>query len=115
MIPAIYLAAMIVSSAPMTTEASWYGYECTEHPMANGQPFDPQAYTAASWDYPLGTVLRVTDRENGLPVYVTVTDRGPAKRLVAEGRRLDLSMAAFMVLRDVRSGTARVSVEAIER
>lgn len=105
------LLAAVIAASPMQTEASWYGEAHNGQLMANGHPFDPHAYTCASWDYPLGTVLRVTDLVTGLPVYVEVTDRGPARRLYDAGRRIDLSMAAFMVIRDARVGLAQVSIE----
>jgi len=88
--------------------ASWYGEELRGRPMANGKPFDPDAFTTASWDHPLGTRLRVT-ASNGNTVTVVVTDRGPAKRLLAQGRVLDLSKAAFTKLADPRVGIVSLS------
>jgi len=41
-------------------------------------------------------------------VIVTVTDRGPAKRLYNKGRRLDLSRAAFQKLSPLSAGLIRV-------
>jgi rare lipoprotein A len=71
--------------------ASWYGKQHQGHKMANGQRFDRHKLTAASWDFPLGTVIRVVNLKNGESVVVTVTDRGPNHRL---HRILDLSEAA---------------------
>ena len=87
--------------------ASWYGAAFAGKPMANGQPFDPQGFTCASWDYPLGTRLWVRNKANGKTVEVTVTDRGPAKRL---HRILDLSEAAFSALADPKLGVITVEV-----
>jgi len=92
---------------PIELVASWYGWELAGKPMANGQPFDPTALTCASWSYPLGTRLRVTHGTN--TVTVVVTDRGPAKRLLAT-RQIDLSLAAFKKLADPRDGLTRVTV-----
>ncbi|HEY5914382.1 MAG TPA: septal ring lytic transglycosylase RlpA family protein, partial [Verrucomicrobiae bacterium] len=82
--------------------ASWYGEEHRGGLMANGQPFNPDEFTAASWFYPLGTRVRVTiASEPGTTnsVEVTVTDRGPARQLVRErGRVIDLSLSAFKTL-----------------
>lgn len=97
----------------LTTEASWYGDELRGRPMANGQPFNPNALTCASWDFPLGTRLHVT--HGSRTVVVTVTDRGPAKRLVKKGRRLDLSRAAFARLADPKLGLIRVEVIRLSR
>src|SRR4051812_34753975 len=81
-------------SALKTGVASWYGEEHRGKLMANGQPFDPDQLTAASWFYPLGTRLQVSRRaQPERSVLVTITDRGPAKRLVRQGRIIDLSRA----------------------
>lgn len=93
-------------------KASWYGAECAGKPMANGKPFDPDAFTCASWDYPLGTRLRVATPTNS--VIVVVTDRGPARRLWRAGRKLDLSRAAFAALADTRLGVIKVSYDEVK-
>jgi rare lipoprotein A len=88
--------------------ASWYGEEHRGSPMANGQRFDPDKLTAASWFFPLGTKVVVTYEDRS--VIVEITDRGPAKRLVEEGRRIDLSRAAFAKLADPDLGLIDVTV-----
>lgn len=79
--------------------ASWYGAECAGRLMANGKKFDPDKLTCASWFFPLGTKLVVRydlgPTVGSACVFVEVTDRGPARRLVARGRIIDLSRAAF--------------------
>jgi rare lipoprotein A len=68
-----------------------------------------RAMTAASWSYPLGTRVRVT--AGGQSVVVTVTDRGPARRL---HRVIDLSKASFARLAPTRQGIIkRVCVESL--
>jgi len=101
-------ALSVCAAEPTVRTASWYGDELRGRSMANGKPFNPDNLTVASWHYPLGTVLRVTS-EGGKTVDVTVTDRGPAKRLVAAGRVLDLSKAAFTKLADPKAGLVRLS------
>jgi rare lipoprotein A len=91
---AVMLSA-IVSAHPTMGRASWYGGVHQNHKMANGQRFDKNKMTAASFDLPLGSMIRVLNLENGLSVVVEVTDRGPAKRL---NRILDLSEAAAIQL-----------------
>ena len=69
--------------------------------MANGKRFNPDKFTAASWFYPLGTKVRVTlasPSESPRSVVVTITDRGPAKEFVRDGRIIDLSHAPFKKL-----------------
>jgi len=96
-------------TGPLAGTASWYGEEHRGRLMANGKRFDPDQLTCASWFYPLGTRLRVSNqRSEG--VVVVVTDRGPARRLVRDGRIVDLSRAAFARLAGVERGLVRVGV-----
>lgn len=88
--------------------ASWYGFECAQQPMANGKPFHPYAMTAASWFYPLGSKVRVSYRRK--TIIVTITDRGPAKRYVRQGRVIDLSLGAFQQLADPDVGLITVTL-----
>lgn len=91
--------------------ASWYGHEWEQGKhrgtMANGHHFDHRKLTAASYDYPLGTVVEVMNQANGERVTATITDRGPARRL---NRRIDLSQAAARKLGFERAGLADVAV-----
>lgn len=68
--------------------ASWYGPGFEGNPTASGDIFDPDLYTAASKELPLGTWLYVQHQSRG--VVVLVNDRGP----YIDGRILDLSRAA---------------------
>lgn len=102
-------------SAWTTGQASWYGEAHRGKLMANGKKFDPDKLTAASWFYPLGTRVRVTLRSQpGRSVVVTITDRGPAKRLVREGRIIDLAHAAFEQMASPDLGLIPVTVEALD-
>lgn len=105
-------SASAIAAAPVT--ASWYGEEHRGRLMANGRPFDPDAFTCASWDYPMGTRLRLWGQHGVGSVVVRVTDRGPARRLYRQGRRLDLSRAAFGKLARWEEGLVRVRVEVLK-
>jgi rare lipoprotein A len=76
--------------------------------MANGQRFDPDRCTAASWFYDLGTKVVVTHENRS--VIVEITDRGPTRSLVKKGRIIDLSRAAFTRLADPDLGIIDVTV-----
>jgi rare lipoprotein A len=105
--------------AVQTGHASWYGEDHRGKLMANGQRFDPDKLTAASWFYPLGTRVRVTLKTdprvlNPQPprsVWVTITDRGPHRRLVRSGRIIDLSYGVFRRLADPDLGLIEVIVD----
>ncbi len=99
-----------------TTKASWYSEEScrregTSGVMANGRKFKSKELTAASWDYPFGTRILVTNERNNRSVIVTITDRGPNKKLYKAGRKIDLSEGAFSKIANLREGVITVSVE----
>jgi len=87
-----------------TMSASYYGRTLEGRPMANGRPFDADAYTAAHRSLPFGTKLEVAF--GGQRVRVTVTDRGP----YVAGRDLDLSLAAAREIGLTVPGEAQVRV-----
>jgi rare lipoprotein A len=102
-------------SGAMNGLASWYGEAHRGKLMANGEEFDPDKLTAASWFYPLGTQVRVTLRSQPpRSVLVTITDRGPSKKLVNEGRVIDLARAAFKEIASPDIGLVAVMVEPVE-
>jgi len=70
----------------------------------------PESLVCASWDHEIGTMLRVTNRENGLSVLARVSDRGPDKALYRAGRVIELSERAFDVIADPRVGVVAVSI-----
>ena len=105
------------SEPPDSGVASWYGEDHRGRLMANGKKFDPDRLTAASWFYPLGTKVRVTtrDRKNQRrSVVVRITDRGPAKDLVHDGRIIDLTHAAFLHLASPDRGLVSVEVRPVK-
>jgi len=77
--------------------------------MANGQRFNPDKLTGASWFFDFGTRVVVTHRNRS--VVVVITDRGPAKYLLNEGRKIDLSRAAFAKLASPDLGLIDVTVK----
>lgn len=100
--------------------ASWYAkYGDDTDPWihartANGEAFDENAQTAASWIYPLGSIVRVTNKMNGKTVIVRINDRGPSKRLLKKGRTIDLSKGAFSKIADLKLGIIPIKTELIK-
>lgn len=92
--------------------ASWYSetdfgiLETT----ANMEVFNEDDLTCAMWDIPFGTMLCVTNLENGKSIVVRVNDRGPAKRLVRQGRVIDLSKKAFSRIAHLKKGLVKVKI-----
>ena len=92
-------------------QASYYSDELAGNPTASGEPFNPDALTAAHRTLPLGSRLRVTNPKNGESVIVRVNDRGPF-----EGRRVvDLSERAAREIGLFRAGTGRVVMELLPK
>jgi len=89
--------------------ASWYGEYFHGHLTALGEVYDMNGYTAAHKTYPLGTVLNVTNPENGKSLEVRINDRGP----FWGDRELDLSKGAATYLGTKNRGVAKVSIEVI--
>jgi rare lipoprotein A len=86
--------------------ASWYGRKFHGKRTASGERFDMYALTAAHRTLPFGSIVQVTDLENGGSVRVRINDRGPFK----SGRIIDLSYAAARKLRMVKRGVVRVKI-----
>ena len=91
-------------------KASWYGDAFHGKKTANGETYNMHDMTAAHKILPMGTMLRVTNLDNGRKVEVRVNDRGP----FVAGRIIDVSKAAAQKLDIVRTGTANVLVESLE-
>lgn len=87
-------------------QASHYGIGDGYHGLttASGQRFNAYAMTAAHPSLPMGTKVRVENRDNGKAVVVTINDRGP----YAHGRILDLSYGSFARIASTGQGTARI-------
>jgi rare lipoprotein A (peptidoglycan hydrolase) len=89
--------------------ASWYGEDFNGRLTANGEVYDMYAFTAAHKTLPLGTVVKVTNVENGMTTQVRINDRGP----YVEGRIIDLSRTAARALNMREQGTAKVKLEVV--
>ena len=102
---------LIRRSGLLPGRASWYGKDFHMKPTASGKPYNMYDFTAAHKTLPLGTILRVVDRQTGRSVIVTVNDRGP----YIPGRSIDLSFAAAEALGMVERGVADVDFEILAR
>jgi rare lipoprotein A len=87
--------------------ASWYGIPFNGRRAANGEIFDMNSLVAAHRTLPFGSVLRVTNLNNGRDVQVRVIDRGP----FVGNRILDLARAAAVALDMIGTGTAPIRIE----
>lgn len=118
-ITSIVAILIICTTAHAEMKASWYSeaalkrdgqWGITKGVTASGQLFSDNLLTAASWDWPLGTKVKVTRTDKKAFVVVVVNDR-TARRF--KGKRIDLSKAAFMQLASLERGLVPVTIERI--
>lgn len=95
----------------LTGRASYYSDRLAGRSTANGDRYDPTAFTAASRDLAFGTIVRVIREDTGASVFVRVNDRGPHRD---HSRILDLSRAAAERLDMVRAGVIDIRAEIVE-
>lgn len=89
--------------------ASYYADRFEGRRTASGQIFRQKKYTAAHKSLPLGTRVKVTNRENGQCIEVVINDR-MSKR---SPHIIDLSKAGARDLGIIRTGFGLVSIEVI--
>jgi rare lipoprotein A len=90
--------------------ASWYGDIFHGKPTSSGEVYNMYAMTAAHKILPLGTHVKVINKNNGAMVILRVNDRGP----FVSGRIIDLSYTAAQKLGMLQPGTIPVRVEAVQ-
>jgi rare lipoprotein A len=89
--------------------ASWYGVPFHGRRAADGEIFDMNSLVAAHRTLPFGSILRVTNMNNGRQIEVRVIDRGP----FVGDRIIDLARAAAASLDMLGTGTAPVRIELV--
>ena len=97
--------------------AVYYADYFQDRPTANGEIYDEMKYTAASRNYPFGTILKVTrldeySRPTNNIVYVRVNDRGPFAKGCPECI-LDLSWIAADEIGLTLDGKVEVLLEQV--
>ncbi|MEG0759911.1 rare lipoprotein A [Chryseobacterium piscicola] len=98
------------SDAKKTSYASFYHDKFNGKKTASGEIFDNDKLTAANRTLPFGTMVKVTNLNNGKEVVVKINDRGPYH----SSRALDMSKAAFDEIGDLASGKIPIEYEVIE-
>lgn len=93
-----------------TGVASYYGAKHHGKRTASGERFNQHGLTAAHRQLPFGTRVKITNLNNDRSCVVRINDRGPYSR----GRLIDVSREAAEQLGMLRSGTAKVRVQALD-
>ncbi len=105
----LFVATLAAADPEMQGYASWYGGKFHGRLTSNGEVFDTNEMTAAHKTLPFGSLVKVTNLDNGMSTVVRINDRGP----FIEGRVIDLSRAAADEIGMVGIGIARVTLEIV--
>ena len=100
-------SSFVSAQEPQKGKASYYSKRATGSCTSSGERLHHDSLTCAHRTHPFGTMLKVTNVQNGKSVVVKVTDRGPYGR----GRIIDLSWGAAKELGILSQGVAMVTVE----
>ncbi|TRW22654.1 septal ring lytic transglycosylase RlpA family protein [Flavobacterium zepuense] len=92
--------------------ATYYADKFNGRKTCSGEKFHNTKYTAAHMKLPFGTMVRVTNENNGKFVDVKVNDRGPFSKKL----EIDLTKKAYMEIASNKgSGSFKVKIEIIEK
>ncbi len=91
--------------------ASWYGPGFDGRRTATGEVYSQEELTAASTVISLGSLVMVTNLQNGRAVEVRINDHGP----YVKDRTIDLSHGAAAMLGIVEPGTAPVRIDMLSQ
>jgi rare lipoprotein A len=90
-------------------QASFYADKFQNRKTASGEPYRHNLETAAHKKMPFGSIVKVTNKNNGRSVIVRINDRGP----FVKGRVIDLSKSAFSRIGSLSSGLVNVKINVI--
>jgi rare lipoprotein A len=122
---AVLLLAVLVATAQtpppaqkavletQTGEATYYARSFQGDKTASGLKLDNRTAVAAHRKYPFGTVVRVTNLENGRSANAVIVDRGPFGKNRREGAIIDLSRALAEDLGLLKEGQVKVKLEVL--
>jgi len=104
-----YSPTYIEAGETMSGVASWYGPDFHGKYTSSGEMYDMYDFTAAHKTWPMDTVVKITNLDNGKTQTARINDRGPFK----DDRIIDCSYATGKALGLDKTGLARVKIEAV--
>ena len=107
----VFIFVTTLATSTETGNASWYGESWNGRKTASGEIFDSSKNTCAHNKLKMGTIIRVTNIENGKSVTCKVNDKGGFAKY---GRVLDMSKGSFSVIGNINKGVIRVKIEIIK-
>lgn len=102
-----YYPANVNVGDEFSGNASWYGPDFHGKLTSNGETYNMYDMTAAHKTLPMNTMVKVTNKNNGLSIVVRINDRGP----FVDTRIIDLSNTAAKRIDMLGAGTAPVTIE----
>jgi len=103
----ILIGALFLTS--FTFNATYYGDNFHGNVTFSGEKFDMNKMTAASNHFPIGTKIKVTNKENGKSVIVRINDKGAMSKYT-----IDLSKGAFKRIAELKTGIIDVKVKVVK-
>lgn len=100
----------VVSSDSEKGKASYYAKKFHGNKTTSGEKFSIYKLTAAHRTLKFGTMVKVTNTDNGKSVVVRINDRGP----FTKSKLIDLSPAAFEELASLSKGVINVKIEVVK-
>ena len=100
----------VVSSDSEKGKASYYAKKFHGNKTTSGEKFSIYKLTAAHRTLKFGTMVKVTNTDNGKSVVVRINDRGP----FTKSKLIDLSAAAFEELASLSKGVINVKIEVVK-
>ena len=104
------LSSSFKAGSVLIGPASYYGKKFHGRKTASGEIFNMYAMTAAHKQLPFGTVIELTNKENGKSVQFRINDRGPFK----QDRIVDLSYQAARKLDMLKKGIVMVEIRILK-
>ena len=89
--------------------SSWYGPNFHGKMTSNGEKYNMHARTAAHKTWPMNTMVKVSNLQNGKSTVVRINDRGP----FVKGRIIDCSYKAGKEIGLDRMGIAKVQIKVL--
>ena len=89
---------------------SYYAEKFNGKPTYSGEIYDMNGISAAHPSYPMGTIVRVTNLNNGKQIVLKINDRMPYRN----DRIMDLSLGAAEKLGFIESGITKAKIEVLK-
>lgn len=103
----ILISSWVILTASTFYESTWYNLE--GNITKSGEIFKSNKMTCASNKFNIGSILKITNKENNKSVVVRVNDCGKMPDNV-----IDLSKNAFKKIANLKTGRIKVSVSIIK-